>query len=71
MSRVNIKADESTRERLKAVKRDGETWDGLLNRLADETEADDSEQRCAECGDVAHVWTVIDGRLLCGSCSVE
>jgi hypothetical protein len=30
----------------------------------------DSEQRCAECGDVAHVWTVIDGRLLC-SCSVE
>jgi len=35
MTRVNIKADPETRDRLRALKRDGETWDELLTRLAE------------------------------------
>lgn len=35
MARVNIKADEDTRDRLRDIKRRGETWDDLLNRLAE------------------------------------
>jgi hypothetical protein len=35
MSRANLKCDTETRDRLEALKRDGETWDELLNRLAE------------------------------------
>jgi len=35
MSRANLKCDTETRDRLGALKRDGETWDELLNRLAE------------------------------------
>lgn len=35
MSRVNIKAERSTRDRLRALKRESETWDELLTRLAE------------------------------------
>lgn len=35
MGRANLKCDERTRERLRDLKRDGETWDDLLNRLAE------------------------------------
>jgi hypothetical protein len=35
MSRVNIKAEKTTRSRLRKLKREGETWDDLLNRLAE------------------------------------
>jgi predicted CopG family antitoxin len=34
--RKNIKCDEMTYRKLKTIKRDGETWDDLLGRLADE-----------------------------------
>lgn len=73
--RVNIKADESTRDRLRQLKRHGETWDGLLLRAADALEAEeDREQhsgapRCTECGAIAHGWTIQDGCLICGSCT--
>ena len=73
--RVNIKADESTRDRLRELKRDVETWDGLLLRAADALEsAADREQwpgapRCTDCGAIAHAWTVENGALVCGSCA--
>jgi hypothetical protein len=35
MSRANLKCDTETRDRLEALKRDGETWDDLLTRLAE------------------------------------
>jgi hypothetical protein len=35
LARVNIKTDETTRDRLQSLKRDSETWDDLLNRLAE------------------------------------
>lgn len=49
MSRVNIKADASTRERLKELKRNGETWDDLLTRLAEYGELVDHRDS-PECG---------------------
>lgn len=67
MSRVNIKCDKTTRERLKALK-SNESWDDLLNRLAQRGE-DSGRQHCAKCGDEALVWTVVYGELLCGECS--
>jgi len=44
MSRVNIKAEASTRDRLRALKRNGETWDDVLNRLAEYGELVDQEK---------------------------
>jgi hypothetical protein len=35
MGRVNIKCDTETRDRLDELKRDDETWDNLLTRLAE------------------------------------
>jgi len=35
MGRANIKCDIETRDRLDELKRDGETWDDLLTRLAE------------------------------------
>ena len=67
MSRVNLKCDEQTRERLQALK-SSESWDDLLNRLAQRAE-DAGRQHCAKCGDEALVWTVVDGELLCDECS--
>lgn len=74
-NRVNIKADESTRERLGGLKREGETWDGLLLRAADALEAEEDRDqkpgapRCNDCGAIADVWTVEDGMLVCGVCA--
>jgi len=45
MSRVNIKAYGDTRDRLRSLKRDGETWDELLNRLAEYGELVEAETR--------------------------
>jgi hypothetical protein len=74
-NRVNIKADESTRERLRGLKRDGETWDGLLLRAADaleETEKRGGQQGppiCTSCGEIATTWTLIDGNAHCEGCA--
>ena len=73
--RVNIKTDETTRDRLQALKRDGETWDGLLLRMAEALE--DLERQggqsgvpvCASCGDLATTWTLIDGEVRCEDCA--
>lgn len=73
--RVNIKADETTRDRLRGLKRDGETWDGLLNRAADALE--EHERRggqqtapvCAGCGNATSTWTIIDGNAFCEECA--
>jgi len=73
--RVNIKADETTRDRLSSLKRNGETWDGLLLRAADALE--EQERRggqsgvpvCASCGDLATTWTLIDGAVHCEDCA--
>lgn len=73
--RVNIKTDEKTRNRLQTLKRDGETWGGLLRRAAEALEADEAGDqypgtpRCTDCGAQAHVWTVEGGSLVCGSCA--
>jgi hypothetical protein len=70
--RVNIKTDEATRDRLSGLKRDGETWDGLLKRAAD---ALDTDQRgrppgvCSACGTALDAWTVVDGDALCLECA--
>jgi len=45
LARVNIKTDETTRERLRSLKRDSETWDGLLNRLAEYGELVEADTR--------------------------
>lgn len=74
-SRVNIKADETTRDRLRGLKRNGETWDGLLNRAADALE--EQERRggqqtapaCAECAATVTTWTIIDGNAVCEECA--
>lgn len=38
MPRATIKPEKSTRDRLREHKRDDETWDDLLNRLAEYAE---------------------------------
>ena len=43
MSRVNLKVDAKTRDRLRALKGDAETWDELLTRLAEYGELVDTE----------------------------
>jgi len=45
LARVNIKTEETTRERLRSLKRDNETWDELLNRLAEYGELVEAETR--------------------------
>lgn len=73
--RVNIKADEKTRDRLRANKREGETWDGLLIRAVEALE--EQERRggqegvpiCASCGAIATTWTLIDGSVHCEDCA--
>jgi len=73
--RKNLKVNPTTKERFDALKKSGETVDGLLHRAFDALEAqEESEQypdvpRCTDCGWVAHAWTVEDGMLLCGSCA--
>jgi hypothetical protein len=72
--RVNIKAAERTRDRLRDLKRDGETWDGLLIRAAEALE--ERERRggqsgvpvCSQCGALATSWTIIDGAVHCEDC---
>lgn len=73
--RVNIKADEATRERLSALKRDGETWDGLLLRAAEMLEERERKGGqsgtpiCTNCGQLATTWTLIDGAVYCEDCA--
>lgn len=74
MSRINLKLAKDTKDRLDALKRDGETWDGFFNRAANELEEPEDDRvsgipRCSECGIRAHAWTVKDGRLLCADCA--
>ncbi len=77
MTRKTLKVSEETKARLDELKRDGETWDGLLRRAADAVEADESGDqypntpRCTECGNKAQAWTVEDGMLVCGLCATE
>jgi hypothetical protein len=73
--RVNIKTDETTRDRLRSVKRNGETWDGLLLRAAEALEEHDrrggqqTAPVCAECGEATSTWTIIDGSAFCEDCA--
>lgn len=73
--RVNIKADERTRDRLRGLKRNGETWDGLLNRAADAIEEQERKGGqsgvpvCMGCGNLATTWTLIDGAVHCEDCA--
>ena len=74
-ARVNIKADEATRAQLQALKRDGETWDGLLLRAVEALE--ERERRdgqigtpfCVNCGTAVEVWTLVDGEARCEDCA--
>jgi hypothetical protein len=74
-NRVNIKADERTRDRLQALKRDGETWDGLLLRAADALEEQERQGGqsgvpvCSSCGELVTKWTLVDGAVRCEDCS--
>ena len=75
MTRKNIKIDEATRDRLQTLKREGETWGGLLLRAAEAIE--DQERKggqsgtpvCASCGSLASTWTLIDGAVHCEDCA--
>jgi len=73
--RVNIKADEETRDRLQALKRDGETWDGLLLRAAEALEERERKGGqsgtpiCASCGELVDAWTLVDGEVRCEDCA--
>ena len=73
--RVNLKTDEAIRERLRSLKREGETWDGLLIRAAESLEArkrkdgQSAAPICASCGELASTWTIIDGAVQCGECA--
>lgn len=67
--RVNLKVDSTTRSRLSDVKRDGETWDGLLLRAAEALEGGDTGPVCSECGDAVQTWTTIDGAVVCLDCA--
>jgi len=44
MTRATLKCGEDTRDRLRDLKRDNETWDELLNRLAEYGELVDRER---------------------------
>jgi len=74
-NRVNIKTDESIRDRLRSLKQNGETWDGLLLRAVDALE--DLERKggqsgpptCTSCGATVTMWTVIDGEARCEDCA--
>jgi len=73
-NRVNIKTQETIRDRLRDLKREGETWDGVLIRAAKGLEAAETDDRypaprCTDCRAKAHIWTVEDGMLVCGVCA--
>lgn len=71
--RVNLKLDVSTRSRLGELKRDGETWDGVLTRAAEalEEQRDGRSQGpvCDECEEVAATWKLRGGTVLCIDCA--
>ena len=68
-----IKPNPETKARLDELKRDGETWDGFLNRAADAVEAtrekDGHVPVCTGCANRATEWTVEDGNLVCTLCA--
>jgi len=73
-SRKTLKLEEETKGRLDGLK-DGETWDGLLNSMAD---AYEEQQRragqqgppaCTQCGSTVTTWTIIDGNAVCEDCA--
>ena len=70
--RVNLKLDVSTRSRLGELKRDGETWDGVLTRAAEALEEREDGPTegpvCEECGTVAATWTLREGTVVCTDC---
>jgi hypothetical protein len=59
-NRVNIKADKTTRDRLRGLKRDGETWDGLLLRLAEIASSDPNNCQAPDCDNEALTWLYCD-----------
>lgn len=72
--RKNLKVNPTTKDRFDALKKVGETTDGLLHRAFDALEAGGDDQypgapRCTECRSVAHAWTVEGGNLVCGGCA--
>jgi len=75
--RKTLKLHASTKARLDKLKRDGETWDEFLECAADALNAEQARDqysgapRCSDCGEIAHLWTIRDGQLLCGACSDE
>lgn len=74
-NRKTLKIDPGLGDRLDGLKRDGETWNGVLSRAADALEADSDDgqyagiPRCTDCGNLAHAWTVEDGYLVCPLCA--
>ena len=71
--RVNLKLDVSTRSRLGELKRDGETWDGVLTRAAEALEEPEDESArgpvCDECEEVAATWRLRGGTVVCTDCA--
>jgi len=73
--RKTLKVQPDTKTRLSELKRDGETWDGVLQRAADALAADEDRDqypgapRCSDCGNIAHAWTIEGGELVCGLCA--
>lgn len=75
MTRKTMKINAETKSRIADLKRDGETWDGLLMRAADALQTDEDTAtapgtpRCTDCKAKAHCWTVEEGQLVCGACA--
>lgn len=66
--RVNIKVDAETRDMLRDLKRQGETWDGLLRRVALDAESPELHE-CVECGAVLQTWAQTDEGPMCLDCA--
>lgn len=73
--RKTLKINETTHGRLSDLKRDGETWDGVLMRAAEALEEHErrggqqSAPVCATCGEIAFAWALVDGAVQCEDCA--
>lgn len=71
MPRKTLKPTEETKKRMEEYKRDGESWDGFLNRAVDAIEEDDGLPAglyCSKCGEPTEIYTIVGGDLQCGDC---
>lgn len=75
MGRKTLKLNDETYEKLKAVKRDGETYTTQVEHLIEESGRAvmlAPDPVCADCGRVVERWSQDDaGRVICTECAPE